>query len=897
MFDDRYTVYRQDRDRILTGKKEGGGCLIAVKSKYYSFRITDWEMQSEDIWISLDQLNGCKIYFNVRYINCRSTLSVYDMHLSKISEIVNVVKPNGNFLLFGDYNLSDSITWTAEPDGICTASSVVGNIAESVVDMLSLTNLSQFNSKRNVNDRTLDLVLSNIDADKIVLDTYSDYVARVVAHHPPVTLLLDVSPLRYLEENLPPKMNFFRANYDEINVLISEIDWNSEFNDRNVDDSVQRFYDLLSTLLESVPRVKSAMKNYPCWFTPDLIKVLKLKLRARKRFLRSKNPIDYALFANLRKEFKARKKLCEETYIDDIEDKIIVNTKAFFSYTKSLRKTNSIPNRVHFRSEFAEDRDSVCNLFAKYFASVFTYDTYEDFVVYQLVPDLNIDDITAEEVKVILGKLDQFKVSSPDGIPSIFYKQLSLSISSPLSILFNKSIREGLFPSAWKTSNVTPVYKSGKKSDACNYRPINILAAASKIFERIIFNKVYQHVREFITSAQHGFVSGKSTLTNLLEFATKITDSILDGGQLDVIFTDFSKAFDQVSHRLLLLKLQKLGIKSNILQWFRSYLSERTQCVVIGGCKSNRFTPTSGVPQGSILGPLLFLLFINDLPDIFSSSSSLFADDNKIFRKIDCAADGFCLQSDIASFSAWCDNNKLNLNPKKCSALSITRKPNPIDYQYSIKDMPIEKEIKKKDLGVTFDSKESFSHHISEITKKSYQLIGFIFRTTQHFNRPASLIKLYNTYVRSRLEYCSSIWNPHYDKYKDQIEKVQRKFTRMLYYRFNWYKPAYPTRLKQLRMKSLETRRLELDEMLLYKIIHGKVDTNLTSRILFHQPQRLTRQNVHHLFYLSTIPSNIQLNSPIYRLQNHHNIYFKSCNIFNSTYDRYKLIVKSSYEF
>lgn len=198
LFDDRYTVYRQDRDRILTGKKDGGGCLIAVKSKYYSSRMSDWELQKEDIWISLDQLNGRKIYFNVRYIDCRSTFDVYDTHLSKINEVVNVIKPDGDFALFGDYNLSNSITWAAETDGSCSAVDVVGRIAESFVDMLSLTNLSQFNSKKNVNDRTLDLVLSNVASEKLITDTDDDSIVRVDVHHPPVTVLLDVSPLRYL---------------------------------------------------------------------------------------------------------------------------------------------------------------------------------------------------------------------------------------------------------------------------------------------------------------------------------------------------------------------------------------------------------------------------------------------------------------------------------------------------------------------------------------------------------------------------------------------------------------------------------------------------------------------------------------------------------------------------
>lgn len=897
LFDNRYTVYRQDRDRDATGKKDGGGCLIAVKSKYYSSRIPEWELHKEDIWVSLDQLDGGKLYFNVRYIACRSTFDVYDMHLSKINEVINVIKPNATFMLVGDYNLADSITWIAGADGSCGAYDVVGNIADSFVDMLSLTNLNQYNTKRNVNRRTLDLVLSNVEPDKICICTDDDSLVPADRHHPPVTMLLDVTPIRFLDENRPPKFNFFRANYDEMNQRVSEIDWASELDGLNVDDSVERFYNLLSSLCDSVPKVRTAVKKYPCWYTRDLVKVLKAKVRARVKFMRTKNSADYAVFSNLRKEFKARQRMCEEVYISDIEDKVSVNTKAFFSYTKSLRKTNSVPSVVHYGPDSASDPDSVCNLFAKYFASVFNHSSYGEFVVSQMTPDLHISDVTLDEVRVLLSKLDRFKASSPDNVPSVFYKELSSTICLPLSILYNKSIREGVFPSAWKVSSVTPVYKSGKRSDVSNYRPISILAAASKVFERIVFNRVYEHVKCFITPAQHGFVTGKSTLTNLLEFVTRVTDSMLDGGQLDVIFTDFSKAFDRVSHSLLLLKLQNFGIKSNALRWFKSYLSGRTQRVVIGGGKSDVITTPSGVPQGSILGPLLFLLFINDLPDLFTSDSSLFADDNKIYRKIESAADGYCLQSDITSFSAWCDKNQLDLNQDKCCVLSMTCKPKPIDYQYHVKDKVIERVSSKKDLGIKFGCKGSFIEHISEMTKKSYQLIGFIFRTTIHFRRPESLIKLYNTYVRSRLEYCCTIWNPYYEKYKEQIEKVQRKFTRMLFYRFKWIKPDYQTRLRQLKMKSLETRRLELDEMALFKIIHGRIDTNLSSRVSIHQPIRHTRQNVHHLFYLSTPASNIQLNTPIYRMQNHHNEYFKSGDILRSTYNQYRRTVRNTYQF
>ncbi|XP_037029355.1 uncharacterized protein LOC119069410 [Bradysia coprophila] len=249
-----------------------------------------------------------------------------------VNEVVNVIKPGGNFVLVGDYNLVDSITWVAEPDGCCSPRDVEGNIAESFVDMLSVTGLNQFNAKRNRIARTLDLVLSNVDPDKLAIDTDDDSVFLVVSHHPPVTLLLDVSPLRFLDEKRPPKLNFFRADYDAMSDRLNQVDWFSEFCDLNVDAAVQKFYNLVSSMFDSVPTVRSAVKTYPCWFTKDLVKMLKQKVRARVKFLRTKDPTDYALFAGLRKEFKTRKRLCEEAYVDDIEQKVTVNTKAFFSY-------------------------------------------------------------------------------------------------------------------------------------------------------------------------------------------------------------------------------------------------------------------------------------------------------------------------------------------------------------------------------------------------------------------------------------------------------------------------------------------------------------------------------------------------------------------------------------
>lgn len=210
---------------------------------------------------------------------------------------------------------------------------------------------------------------------------------------------------------------------------------------------------------------------------------------------------------------------------------------------------------------------------------------------------------------------------------------------------------------------------------------------------------------------------------------------------------------------------------------------------MIGSTKSYAITPTSGIPQGSILGPLLFLIFINKLPKVFTSSfSSLFADDHKLAKKIVSTSDCIALQNDLNLLSNWCTSRRLNVNNKKPDDLTTTYKSQPIKHVYKSDDRATTNVTVKKDLGVEFNGKVKFKNHFLSTTRKCYQIIGFIFRTTKHFKDPNSILKLYYSYVRSRLEYCCSLWNPYYAKYIEMIEKVQRKFTRMLYYRFNWGK-------------------------------------------------------------------------------------------------------------
>lgn len=286
----------------------------------------------------------------------------------------------------------------------------------------------------------------------------------------------------------------------------------------------------------------------------------------------------------------------------------------------------------------------------------------------------------------------------------------------------------------------------------------------------------------------------------------------------------------------------------------------------------------------------------------------------KLLKKIVSVDDGRVLQLEIDRLQNWCQENKLALNARKCAIMSITRKApeNVIRYKYKIGCDEVSRVESKRDLGVIIDSKFSFDEHINVMTRKAYQMLGFIFRCGKYFRNRMSLTLLFNALVRNRLEYCSSVWNPQYVSEIDIIERVQKKFTRMLYFKFKlqYPRPNYNVRLQTLKMHSLESRRLENDEITLFKIIHNYIDSrSLKQSLCFHQPSRDTRRNQvtssdsrrsehqNQIFYLPKMSTNYQANAPMNRIQKNHDVYFSPVNIFNSSFSSFKKEVRQYFEF
>lgn len=464
----------------------------------------------------------------------------------------------------------------------------------------------------------------------------------------------------------------------------------------------------------------------------------------------------------------------------------------------------------------------------------------------------------------------------------------------PLCKIYNKSLSTGIFPPQWKTARVVPIHKSGDKTLISNYRPISILSSFAKIFECLVYPYIESYFKQFLTVHQHGFVRSRSTCTNLTVFVETLSEALDNHKQVDVVYTDFTKAFDKVSHTILLQKLTMYGYTGNMLEWIRSYLSDRIFNLVLNGYCSASYKITSGVPQGSHLGPILFNMFINDITDCFHHSTPyMFADDLKILKIINSYNDVLLLQKDLDELHRWCLNNDMLLNLTKCQHIKFTRKINKIPSSYSIADENLNEVDNIRDLGVVLDTKLTFTLHIESIIKKASSMLGFIIRNGKVFRNPKTKILLYNNFVRSVLEYCSVVWRPHYSVHSLRIERIQKRFMWHLAYSKGIAKRkySYHDRLLHFGMNTLSKRREMLDLVFLYKILSNKIDcTALLQRLNIRVPARYPRTRI-TLLHPPLRKTVLGSNSPIPRMCKLLNEFGDVVDVFFDPVSRFRRVV------
>ena len=583
-------------------------------------------------------------------------------------------------------------------------------------------------------------------------------------------------------------------------------------------------------------KFKRSISNNPAWFNNDIKNAIVQRDRAHSVYIRNPNIVNKDHFFITKRRVKSIVKSSKRNYERNIAENCKNDPKRFYSYISSSKKTkDTIGPLQNDEGHCVVDSKSMASVLNKYFSSVFERDnitvTSEPTVIRTLNETEKLKEIIVSDrdIDLFIDRLNNNKSPGPDELYPRELKELKEVIRRPLTKILNDSLQTGTVPGDFKLANVTPIFKKGKKDLPSNYRPISLTSLVGKLLESIIKAKITSHLDKYnlISDKQHGFRKSRSCVTNLLQFYEKVITEYDDERESDVIYLDFQKAFDKVPHKRLIKKLEAHGVVGNVARWIENWLTNRRQRVVINGEHSEFIDVTSGVPQGSVLGPLLFIIYVNDIDINIQSNIALFADDTKISGKSKSVEGRALIQSDLQKIYEWSITWGMKFNLDKCKTLHLgngNEKHSYVMGNHIVSDVTTE-----KDLGIHVSCDLKNKMQCLEAANRANRILGFIARNF-HYKGKEVMLPLYKSIVRPHLEYCIQFWNPQLRGDIDMLERVQRRATKMIPSLRN--KP-YFERLRALNLPTLETRRLRGDLIETFKIIKGFDNVHVSNFFAF----------------------------------------------------------------
>ena len=591
-------------------------------------------------------------------------------------------------------------------------------------------------------------------------------------------------------------------------------------------------YEIESIIDKFVPFRKQGKRCRKKHLSKEAIRKIMLKQTMWRVYRRTRKEEDYAKYKEALNAATTEIRQSKRSYEQKLACNIKTDSKSFYAYVRSKQNVqdkvgpleDSAGNIISQGFLMAEDLNG-------YFSSVFTKEDISSLPVADakfqgaksdyLGPLVVTPELVARKIKAMKDN----KSRGADGIPPKLLMETVDQISIPLARVFNLSLKEGVVPFEWKEANIIPLFKKGSRNKSENYRPVSLTSVICKLLERLIKDHMVDFLvkHKLLNSSQHGFLKARSCLTNILCFLEEITKWIDMGSPVDIIYLDFQKAFDKVPHQRLLLKLKAHGIGDSITDWIEQWLTDRRQRVVVDGEVSNWKSVLSGVPQGSVLGPILFLIYINDLDESITSNVLKFADDTKLFRKVNTDGDKQHLQNDLDRLVKWSEKWQMLFNFGKCKCLHTGH--GNLNVNYKMGATVLGTTVKEKDLGVTISADMKVSEQCGIAASKGNQILGLIRRNIIYKGKKL-IIPLYKAIVRPHLEYCIQAWRPYRKKDIDTLERIQRRATKMIP---ELRDLSYEERLKECGLTTLETRRLRGDQIEVFKILNGyeNIDRNM----------------------------------------------------------------------
>ena len=619
------------------------------------------------------------------------------------------------------------------------------------------------------------------------------------------------------------------ADFEKANNLLSQLQWDSLVNDQHgVDTSWMNWYNHFThTMSECIPKKRIVSDNRTPWISEDILKAIRRRNRLFAAYKKSGNEYKLVEYKYTRNAIVSAIRVSKVKFFQKLHT---ADKKSFWKMVKRLTNNRStIPTLIHNDVQISDDV-SKAEVLNNEFYNNFNHAKHLSAVVksrYTTDPENCPTNFVCTDhmVHELIVNLDICKSSGTDDVSARMLKATADITTPTLTRLFNMSIRTGLFPDCWKTARIVPIPKKGSNTNPGNYRPVSILPILSKVFERIIYTLVSKHLKVHspISPYQFGFSSGKSTTSALLALSNGILQSLDQGVEVVSVFFDLSKAFDSVPHALLLQKLIDINVNPYLFNLIYSYLTERNQFVVVNGSQSTQVKVTSGVPQGSVLGPLLFLIYINGITCAnINGQVSIYADDIALYKVIQSPLDYQSIQDDINTICLWTEDNNLKLNASKCCYVLFSKKSQPClpNTQLLINDQALQRVTSFKYLGVTFSYDGSWSAHITNVCQNVRKVLGLLYRRFSQGSRSDTLLYLYKMLVRPHLEYACSIWDPHLKRDIDKLERVQSFALKICLKQWSPY-TSYRELLERAELQSLASRRQYFKQCQLFSMLNG----------------------------------------------------------------------------
>ena len=852
--------FRKDRsDRI------GGGVAIYVRETLACKQRQDLEINGlEAKWVEII-VKSRKILIGAFYRPPNSTVDYFNLILESIDRAFNTNITD--IIITGDFNYDMSTN--------------VNNKIRDLMLQFHLTQLIADSTNFTENSSSLiDLFLVRNLSNVLFSGVLDSFIPDQTRFHCPIILLLKfIRPtLKSFKRRI---WNYNLADYDKYRDLLFRSDLIMDLTLDNIDDAVQNITEEIhNASLEAIPNkvVTIRPSDHP-WVTTKIRKIIRKRKRTFRKYKKTKFIALWEKYKKLRNMVVNEIRKSKTAYFEKLENSInsdSVDPKMFWKASKSLLKTNkksyTIPS-LFSDGRYAETDEEKANILNDFFAAQsIVNDENKDLPPLRSVTHTHLQTIrfTRQDVKDVLLNLKVSKACGPDLISPRLLKEGADVLAMPLSLLFNFLITCGYFPTPWKDANVTPVDKKKDKSLPSNYRPISLLNQLSKVMERCVHKQLYNYINtnHLITPLQSGFIPGDSTTYQLLHTYHRFCEAVDSGKEVRVVFCDISKAFDRVWHRGLLHKLSSLGITGNLLKWFSSYLSNRRQRVVLNGTCSGWAYVKAGVPQGSIMGPLLFLIYINDIVNEIHSNIRLFADDTSLYIIVEnpqIAAT--ILNTDLGIITRWASDWLVDFNPSKTVSMTVSRKLAQINHPLLFMDNTVISESSShKHLGLTFSNTCTWSEHIKLITDTAWSRLNLL-RVLKFRIKRRALQKLYFAFIRPLLEYSCSVWDNCSTENKKILESIHTEAARII---------TGSTKLcnieklySELGWETLQERRNKQKLIIFYKILHNEAPTYLNDMIppIVQNTNRYNLRNSSdictlrcrtNLYYNSFLPSTVR---------------------------------------